>query len=495
MAIVKETTAGTLKAPTGGTDFVELQPDLQMTPNFDALENEAIRASIGKSKPIQGVERPEAGFSHYLKHSGTEGTAPEFGDILESLFGATSANGTERSTTAASTVSLLKLAAGGSDFARGKAVLIKDGTNGYSLRPVHSVSGDDLTLGFHLANAPATGIPVGKCVNFAPANSGHPTLSIHSYQGNGQILEAIAGAVCSSAEMRARAGDMLNMNFSFQGTKYFFNPIVIAAADRYLDFNDGTDNYAAVVEAKTYRDPHELASALTTSMNALGAPDVYTVSFMDNDPTYKGKFLISTAGATLSLLWNTGANTANTIGDKLGFSVAADDTASTSYYSDNVQSYAPAFTPAYDSSDPLAAKNFEIMLGDATDYSCFCAQEITAQIQLEVTDVGCICAESGVDSKKITSRMVTMQISALLDKHDADKFRRYRENTETRFAFNFGEKVGGNWVAGKCGILYVPTATISAFSLVDLDTVVGMNMTLTAFVDSSGNGEVYLNFL
>jgi hypothetical protein len=64
-----------------------------------------------------------------------------------------------------------------------------------------------------------------------------------------------------------------------------------------------------------------------------------------------------------------------------------------------------------------------------------------------------------------------------------------------RFAYNFGIKSGGNWQAGYCGNLYIPTATITSYSLTDLDSVVGVEMELKAFVDSSGNGEVYLNFL
>src|SRR4051812_9777841 len=110
MAIKKEVTPGTMVIPAAATDYVGLQPDFELTPNFETLNNDEIRASIGGAKKIQGLEQPQGSFSHYLKHSGTEGTAPEYNDILESAFGSTSSNGTQRLTTSSSTVSLLKLA-------------------------------------------------------------------------------------------------------------------------------------------------------------------------------------------------------------------------------------------------------------------------------------------------------------------------------------------------------------------------------------------------
>lgn len=499
LAVVKEVTAGTPVDPASGSDYVALQPDFTLTPNFEQLANEEIRASIGLAKTVQGLEQPEGSFSHYLKASGTEGTAPEIGDLLESFFGATSANGTERTTTTSSTTSLVKLGAGGSDFARGKAVLVKDGTNGYSIRPILSVSTNDLTLGFRLANAPGTGVNVGKCVNYAPANSGHPSLSLHAYRGNGQAKELLAGAKVNTFGVSAAAGQYINANFGFQGTKYHFNPIRIAAADTKLDFTDSAGAEVATVTAGVYRDPHELAKAIQDSMNAQGSSDTFTVEYLDNDPAGSGaaagKFKFTSNGSAFELNWNSGANTANTIGDKIGFSTAADDTGALTYTSDNAQSWVSPYTPSYDSTDPNVAKNNEVLLGDSDDYICFCASEITFDGANTLANIPCICAESGVDSKVTTQREITVSITALLDKHDADKFRRLRSNADTAFCFNFGPKEGGNWVAGKCGCLYIPTAVVSSFEVTDLDTVIAVQIELKAFVDASGNGEVYLNFL
>ena len=105
LGIKEETTEGTLIDLGATTDYVTLQPDVSLTPSFESLSNDEIRASIGSAKPIQGLESPELTFSHYLKGSGVEGTAPEISEVLESGFGSQTANGTERATTSSSTVS------------------------------------------------------------------------------------------------------------------------------------------------------------------------------------------------------------------------------------------------------------------------------------------------------------------------------------------------------------------------------------------------------
>lgn len=494
LAIMPEVTEGTPVAPGATTDFVALQPDATLSPSFELLENEEIRSSIGKAKGIQGFERPEMSFSHYLKHSGTEGQAPEYNEILQAAFGSETANGTERTTTTSSTTSVVKLGAGGSDFSRGFAVLIKDGTNGYNIRPVHSVSSNDLTLGFNIATGPGSGVAVGKCVNYTPANSAHQSLTLWMYRANGQATEMIAGAKVTEFGFSASAGELINANFTMVGTKYHFNPITIAATDTKLDFTDDDGTFAATITAGVYRSPHHLADAITTAMNTANSGETHTCTYSDTT----GKFTIVSTGTVLSLLWNTGGNAANTIGDKIGFSTAADDSgtaAATGYTSDNAQTFAASYTPAYDSSDPLAAKYQEILIGNSTNTTCFEAATVDFTMSNERTEVKSICAESGVNSIVITGREVTVSISALLDKYRAIEFYKYKENSELRFCYNFGTKSSGSWVAGKCGCLYLPTATVTNYTLTDLDSVVGIEIELKAFVDSSGNGEVYLNFL
>jgi hypothetical protein len=488
LATVKETTEGTLKWPSAATDFVPMQPDAAVTPNVETLENEEIRSSIGKAKPIAGIEAPEASFSLYMKHSGVEGQAPNYGELMEALFGSTSTQSTERTTTSSSTTTLIKLAAGGSDYALGKAMLIKDPTNGYSIRPVHSVSSNDVTLGFPVSVAPASGVTCGKFVNYTPANADHPACSIFLYNGNGHSIEAMAGGKVTEMSMEASAGELINSSFTVAGTKYYFDPIEITSSTEVIDFDIGGSALAASVTVKSYKTPQELARALETAMVAAGGTGV-TVTYSNTT----GKFTIAKASGTLNLLWNTGTNAASSIGTKLGFSVAADDSGSLSYAADSAQSFAAAYTPSFDDADPLVAKSNEVLIGDGTSSLGFCAESISWTFSNENTQVKCVSAEGGVDANFFQGREITVEINGRLDKWDADMADKFLTNGEARFMYAFGEKSGGNWVAGKCGVIYMPTCTVSSFERNDIDGVIAVSVTLTAFVDTAN--EIFLNYL
>lgn len=490
VALMKETTEGTLLFPSGATKFIPIEDDFAITPSFDSLENAEIKNSLGPAKPIQGLENPTSSFSLYLKHSGTSGSAPDYSALLEAGFGEVDDAGVEHDTVSSSSTSVIKVNTGeGATYQKGQLLLIQDGTNGYSIRPVYSISGDDLTIAFNVSVAPAVNVLLGEAIMYRPANSGHPSVSLVQYLGNGGAIQAMAGGRVTDLSISFAAGELINTSFTVEGTKYFYNPIEITASSKYLDFNDGTDR-AASVTAKVYKDPHELAQAISDSMNALSA-DTITVSYSDTT----GKYTIVSGGSHLDLEWNTGTNTANSIGTKLGFLVAADDTGSLTYTSDNAITLTAPYTPSFDNADPLAAKNNQVLLGDATDNVCFAASTVDVSVSFDKTDVLSVCSESGKASSIVSGRTATVSVVALLSQYDVDKFRRFRENDELRFMYAFGEKLGGNWVKGKCGAVYSPTMTITSFEISNEDNLATLNLELTAFVNSSGDPEIFLGFV
>lgn len=493
--VVEETSGGTLKAPSAGSEALALQPGFEMSPNTDSQTNEELRASVGPSKPILGLERPTASFSHYLRGHGTQGSTPDFHLLLKSIFGSTSANGTERATTTGSTTTVVELAAGGSDFARGKAVLLKMAT--YEIRPVHSVSSNSLTLGFALNNAPGNSINAGKCVNYTPVNSGHPTLSLWLYRANESNIEAMAGGLVTQLDIDVDVGNLINMSFQVQGTKFFFNPFIVTSSNQFLNITtDNVTDAVVTVTAGQYQTPQALAAAIVSALSAADPLETFTCTFSKTT----GKFTIATTTSSVfSILWKTGTkgsdNADTHIGTLLGYSDAADDTGALTYAADNAISYADAQTPALDSSDPLVAKDMECLIGDQSSYIRPCIQTMRASIGLDVADVKCLTSSSGVDSKVVRRRNSSIEATFVLEKHEAELFDRYINNTETRFCFNFGPKSGGNWVAGKCGCLYVPQATISAVRVGEADGTVIFLVTISPYVDSSGNPEIYMNLL
>ena len=491
-APIVETTEGTPVAPSNATDYIPLQDDFTIDTSFDTLANPDLLNSLGPAKTVQGLEAPTATGGFLLKHSGTEGSAPQTTELWEALIGTVTANSTERTTTTGSTVSVVSLGAGGTDFDRGFAVLVKDSANGYSIRPVHSVATNDLTLGFDLPAAPASGVNVGKCVNYTPINSGHQSLTLWQYIANGGAVQMIAGARPTNATVNISAGDIINTSWSFQAIESYVNPVTIAATDIYIDWTDDQGTAAAAITAGTYKSPHEVASALSAAMNA-ETSETITVSYNDTD----GKYTIAATGAVFSLLWNTGTNAANTIGDAIGFSVAANDTGALTYTSDNALTLASPQTPAYTNLDAnaLVAKDMEILIGDSDDTTCFKASEASLSIDLTAADVLSICAASGKSGTVPTARTVTMTASALLEKYDVSKWTKFINNGNVRACINAGSKTGGNWDAGKCVNVYLPTCTITSHSFSNADSLVQLDIELQAYVDSSGNGEVYLNFL
>jgi len=451
MAVVVEDTEGVLKEPTAGTEFMAMQDDLSMEGAFEDLENAELKNSLGKAKSIRGTENPTSSFSHYLRHSGVEGQAPGYGPLLKAAFGSENVKATERDTVGGSTVSAVNVDAGeGAEYERGMGMLVKDSANGYSIRPVDSVAGDVLTPGFNLPAAPALGVALGKPVTYIPLDTGHQTLSVHHYIGNGGARQSMAGSRVTALTASFAAGELINANYSLEGIEYFFNGMTATATDTKIDWTDDQGR----------------------------------------------KYTFAATGAVFSLLWNTGTNTANTLGDLVGFDVAADDTGALTYEADSAIDFSSSpLTPSFDNADPLAAKSNELLIGDADDLVCIDASTVEFSMTTPKKDILSICSASGKSGSIINLREVEVSVTALLEKYDADRFRRFRENTDTKCLYNYGTKSGGNWVAGKCGYIYGPTMTITAFNVTDDDGLATLEMTLKCFVNSDGDGEIYMGNL
>jgi hypothetical protein len=496
-AIVEETTEGTPVSPSSGNDYTALQDGFSMEPNFDTIENAELRGSIATAEPVQGLESPTASKTHYFRHSGVEAQAPDYSLILKSLFGAETINSTERTTTTGSTAgdadnrAVVELAAGGTDFAtRGVAMLIKDGTNGYSVRNAYSQSSESITMAFNLANAPATGIDTGKSVYYTMTDAGVP-VTLWNYLGDGGAIQMLAGAKVDSGTFNFPAAEAINLDASFLGTRYYYNPIEITSSDIYLDFTSDNGTFAATVSAKMYRDPDELATALTDSMNTADNSETYLVTYSSST----GKFTISSSTSTLlSLLWSSGTNTANTIGDKLGFTITSDDTGATTYTSDNEQDWSSPYAPTLDSESFLVAKASELLVGSYDDYVCLSNSNVTVNFGKEASDVLDACQESGKASTLFNGRPITVDVSGYIQKHDVSKWLAFKDNTTQQFAYTAGRKSGGNWVAGSVVNLFSPTAKISSLAVEDNDGVLALSFTLSVFGDGTNN-ELVCNFL
>lgn len=500
-AIVKEITSGTPVDPSSGADFVTLQEGFELTPTFEQIDNIELSPTVDTKAPILGLETPTSSIGHYFRHSGVEAVAPNYDVLLEAALGETDAAHTERLTDTGSTSgdvnarAVIALASGGSDFERGRAILLKDTTNGYKIRNVYSVSGNDLTLLFNLGQAaPASGVGTGRSI-FYKTNDEPPSLTHHVYRANGGAYEVMTGAKVSSMALTATAGQPLNMEFTLDGTGYYFDPIRIDSDETYLDLDLGAAEISVSVGAKLYKSPIELASALKQSLTDSGASGTFSVEY-NSEGANAGKYTIAHSGSTLNLLWDTGTNALDTIGNKLGFTTTSDDTGATSYTSDTAQSWEAPYSQTADSdTNPLIVKNNEIMIGTFDRTSCVAVQEFTLTKESEYQDVPSICAESGNSEKLLNTRTTSVSFTMTLKEHDAKSFEQFRLGDVVQFSYTGGTKVGGNWVAGKCVNVAIIEARISEWAVTDADGVVAIAATLTLVGSAAGNQNLFLNLL
>lgn len=500
--LVIETTEGTPADVSSGSDILSLQDGFTVNFDTDSQENAELNASVDKKASIIGLEHPKTSHSHYFRHSGVEGTRPLYDKLLRASFGSTvDAPVVQKQTGSGSTSgdintrAILKLAGGGGEYERGDAILLKDSTNTYSIHNVLSVSGNDLTLLFNMrGSAPASGISCGKNILYKTADE-PPSLTHWIFRGNGASKEVFAGMKVASMELSAVVGEPLNISYSMEGTSYGFDPIRVESTDQYLDFNLGAGALAAVVNTKLYSNPHELADALQEAMGNTGASGTFIVDYKDYGNA-SGKFFIAHSAGVLNLLHNTGANTANAIGDKIGYSLASDDTGASGYFSDSVQDWSSPYSQTLDSNaNPLILKNAEVMLGTFERTICTEVSEFTLTIDNTLQPVPDACAESGVGSILLQERNTSLNMTMTMRKHDAKYFEQFRVGDTIQFQFNGGIKVGGNWVAGKCVNVAIIEAKIIEFQPVDADGRAAFTLGIEATANSTGLGVTYANLL
>jgi len=497
LAFKKETTEGTLEALTAGTEFVPSREGTSITNALDSVDtDELVAGDIGASAPVVVGSTPSLSWPFYVRHSGVEGQAPNWGVTIESSLGDVDTNGTEHDTIAASTTSVIKLDVGeGASHPVGSALLIKDGTNGYEIRNVDSVSTDDLTMNFNIANAPASGVNTGKHVLYRPVGTGHPTYSAYRYQAasSSAFKEAVSGVRTTSLGMEFPAKDLITGTVEGEGLKYYWNQVVIDATNNKIDITDDGGVIAVTLESKVYATQLEFAAEVATKCTAasVGSGDDVISCVYDSST---GRYTLSSSGSTFELLWLSGANNATGAYAELGFD-KVDETGATTYTSDSAATYDPDFTPDFDDADVIVARNAELLLGDNDEITCRKASNISLTIDTPKTDVNSICAVTGRAATLTLERTVTLSATLILEEHEAEIFDRAINNTTTKFMFNFGEKdSSGNWEAGKCINVYMQSAKINATPVQDQDGYAIIALEATGFVTSSTK-DVYINFI
>lgn len=509
MAFIKETTEGEIVDPTAAS-FNVVREGSALIGAVETTQSDELRNSIGASKSFVTKEAPTGSINRYIKPSGTEGVAAEDAILYESCLGSvevksveilTAAGCTAGSSTARAVINVADGDVAAGSLKVGQCVLIKDDVNGYAVRPIYSIdesgSPDVLTLGFNLANAPASGKGLGKAVFFNTVDENHPTFSAHEFQSSTSSAAyhiAEGGCRTQSIALDYPANELGTVTFEIAGINFSENPIRIEATNKYIDFTDNVGTVAAILDEQVYQTPIHLADAITAKMTgASAASEGATITCTFDKAT--GKYTIATDGALLSLLWNTGTNTANSVDATIGFDGAADDTGSLTYTADNALTYGPAVTPSYDDANPLIVKDNMLLLGDYDDYVCFGGQAFNITINTPKTDINNWCSTSGVDESVVLSREVSVTGTLKFSKHDADRTYKMLNNETISLMFVTGKRTAGNWDAGTVQAVYCPEVSITTKNIIDNDGYIVEEFAGTVIVGNDGLQDVYISQL
>lgn len=495
-ALVPEVTVGEIVSPTLGSQFVPLREGFAQSSTLEEITNDELVNDIGASKSLTGLESPEGSHPAYLKHSEVEGQAPEVAILYKSAFGDQVDNATEYNTVAGSTAgtsaarAVVNVDAGeGAQFNIGQALLIKDGTNGYAVRNVHSIATDALSLNFNLDNAPGVGVNLGKANLFRPVATGHPSFSAWLYGANGGYKQAIAGCRTSEITMTLPAGAQAELAFSYQGIETYFNPVEVTASTSYIDFEDDGGVKSVQLDVGIFKTPIAFAAHAQSKLAATSV-DVITVVY--NNQT--GKYLFTSDGTTFELQWNTGANTANSAATLFGDTTAADRTGATTYTSTNEIDLSTPVSPTFDEATNIVVKGAQFFIGDFYENICREASEVSITIGTPQEAVLSICSDTGVSERLINAREVTVNATMVLQRYESSLFDKFVNNKDAVIMINAGGKdSGGNWEPGKVVNIYIPQSTITQHETGG-DTIVEVTLSAKGYI-SSNRKDVYLNFV
>ena len=209
-----------------GADFVQaLSDNLALTPSIEMLERNIVDGSIGKTTPRVGAKTVAGTVGVEFKASGTEGTAPEAGPLVESAMGTVHTISAQVTTKASgNTASVLHIEdADIAKFAVGDIIKILEAGVFY-VSPVTVVTttggAATITLGVAGADAFPNSVVIEKSVTYKVANSGHPSFSVAKYLEDA-VLESAWGCRATSMELVDFAvGQNPKLNFGFEGMGY-----------------------------------------------------------------------------------------------------------------------------------------------------------------------------------------------------------------------------------------------------------------------------------
>lgn len=511
VAVVSKPVSSDYQLPTKSSDFIASQPDLTMNLNLGTTPNEELKNSLTPGPAKFTTKEPTGSMSHYLKGSGTEGTVPEYAPFLLSAMGGLRSVNVERSTTAGSTKSVLKCAEA-ADYSPGDSVLVKDDVGGWEARPVIDVTATDLTLGFDLTAAPASGVKLGKAQTYYPTNDNQPFFDItHYFDGGKSGMEYHSNCRIDTMTISATASGLTNCNFSWQATGGDKDPTFAREDLYFIESNNSTfrvfvgSNTALVrIPKNEYRvtsttASETLAAALQAAIRAVSGTNSITTANYTVTYSASTKKYTFTKGAGDSTIGLNFADSAGNLKEYLGFTAdvvaAASPIVSTVVTQPEVSSKVFRVQPAYDTSPLVTGLSQWLFLGnDSGANTALDASGLTVTLTNTVEKVPSMARDSGYVASFVGQRTIDFGITTTIQPYQKDWFNAFENSTTLRSAFVWGTKTQGKWDAGNSGVVFLPTANISSYGLTKAGSYYVLDLTVSA-VSTGGIDPVFMSFL
>ncbi|MCP3965596.1 MAG: hypothetical protein GY718_04470 [Lentisphaerae bacterium] len=483
LALVEESTSGTLQKPAANTDFSAIQSDIAISPGLENLTNDELRNNIMAGKQIVGRQNPTFTMSHYFR-AGDSGTEPSYGVMLKAAMGAVKTITSEQAITGVTDLKTFDVA-DASEYEKGDLLLIQ-ASSGNECRPIESVVGNTITLAFELDNSPNIGALIGKPVTYQALNDSNniPTLSAWYYLPD--TIEALAGMRIEGVDISFPAGELINANYTGSGLSFFFDPLVIDASNDQINIDVSATPYSASIPQKSYADPHELSEAVSNALNAIsGTGVVFACSYNDD-----GKYTITGDSA-----FSIDGTQANTILPTMAFDAVLSG-ALTSHTSQNLIDLTSGLTPVYDTnSDPIASKSNILLIGSATDKMCVSNASVDASLANTKADLLDGCQDSGVGATIFNERAATFSVTTWVQPYQARFFRDLRKGEKVSFFMAASQIEGGAFIKNKTAGAYASHCTITSLELSDSDGAAQLSMELAAFAPEDSTQSFYIGFV
>lgn len=222
IGIEQESTEGTYVAPSGTGSYLRPQEDgWSIDPVREELQRTPATGRLGNLPARRGIKSVSGSIPVEMRGEGTEGGAPEYGDLLESALGANRSYGTATTSSTGHTSTVINLSGSdGDNFNVGDIVVVKE-SGAYEARPISAKTSSSITFPFALDNgAPSDSVVISKVQTYYNASSGHPALSLSFYVGNQVRTTSVGTKITSLAIENWTAGQIPNWNFGYEGLTY-----------------------------------------------------------------------------------------------------------------------------------------------------------------------------------------------------------------------------------------------------------------------------------